>query len=98
MPLRRLRVPALLFAVAVVWGGVQCLPVVPDEWAHPIWREAAGALGIAGSGVISADPEKTVNALIRLMTYVDLPGKSGEGTGLYAASLRAVLSNWMGLI
>ena len=32
------------------------------------------------------------------MRSLDLPGKSGERTGLYTASWRAMLSNWIGLM
>lgn len=69
MPLRRLALPAALFAVALLWGVVQSLPIAPAGWSHPVWQVVATETGKPLQAFISADPEKTVDALIRLTAY-----------------------------
>jgi O-antigen ligase len=81
MPMSRLWAVALPFAVVLGWAFVQTLPVMPVDWAHPLWSEAAHALaGPAANGLpgdvsasipasISVDPEMTRTALLRLACY-----------------------------
>ena len=64
--------PAIgLLAVAVVWIVVQTLPFTPRDWHHPLWEEAAGALGeTAVRGGISIDSYQSWTGLMRLLSYV----------------------------
>jgi O-antigen ligase len=69
VPLRRIAVPALLFGLVVVWIIVQAAPFTPQSWHHPIWSEAARALGVKLSGAVSVDPGRTITGLARLLWY-----------------------------
>jgi len=69
LPLRRLALPAALFLAAAGWGILQCVPIFPESWVYPVWHEAGTALGRHLSGVISGDPEKSVDTVMRLLTY-----------------------------
>lgn len=55
------------FSAAVGWAGLQTLPAA--ELAHPLWAEAAAALGVSTRGAISVDPALGWTALLRLTTY-----------------------------
>lgn len=68
-PWPRLRGPVLGFALIVAWIVVQALPIAPAAWRHPLWGEAAAALGVAIPGAISLDPRATLDALMRLLAY-----------------------------
>ncbi len=69
VPMERLWPVAIPFALVLVWAFVQTLPGVPPDWAHPLWNEAASALGLPVAASISIDPELTRNALLRLACY-----------------------------
>ncbi len=60
--LRRLAIPLSLYGAAIGWGMLQTLPVLPDDWAHPIWSEAELVLG----------------ALPRLVSLSPAAGREGE--------------------
>ncbi len=61
--------PILLFYfAAVVWALLQMSPFLPESWSHPLWKEAAAALGSESSGFVSIDPYETGSALVRLLT------------------------------
>jgi hypothetical protein len=55
--------------LVVIVVGLQLLPFVPRGWQHPIWLEAAGALGAEAEGRISVTPHETGTALMRLLSY-----------------------------
>jgi O-antigen ligase len=60
----------LFFAIAVGWAMLQASSLMPEEWSHPLWAEAALALGDPSSGgYISVNPHETESALVRLLTY-----------------------------
>lgn len=93
LPLRRLAVPAGLFAIAVAWGWVQMIPSPFPSLAHPAWAEAGRALGLDLPGRISAAPERTAHALIRLLAYALiflLATQLGRPPHRAGAALRAV--------
>ena len=69
VPLRRVRLPLLCFALALVWAMVQASSATPAQWHHPLWAAAGAALGSALPGSISINPAETVDAMIRLATY-----------------------------
>ena len=66
--IRRIGVSAVLFALVITWILVQNVSWTPTDWHHPIWRLASDALGQPIAGSISADPDLTTLALLRLMT------------------------------
>lgn len=66
---KRLRAAMILFAAVVVWAFIQAMPIVPSEWAHPIWSETSATLGENISPSISIVPEDALKGLVRLVTY-----------------------------
>lgn len=60
----RLRIPALLFLAALVWGLIQSLLPVPERWAHPVWEMVPSA-----TPRISADPVASIQIVFRLAAY-----------------------------
>jgi O-antigen ligase len=68
VPIRRIGVSAVLFAVVIIWILVQNVSWTPTDWQHPIWHLATDALGQPIPGSISADRDLTALALLRLMT------------------------------
>jgi len=60
----------LFFSIAVGWAMLQTSPFMPEGWSHPLWVEAAAALGDAPpGGYISVNPHETGSALVRLLTH-----------------------------
>ena len=70
VPFRRLRLPLLLLAPAVLWAIFQALPIGSSELAHPVWQVAKMVLNADFGGRISVDPFATGTAIMRLLTYV----------------------------
>lgn len=66
--LHRLRLPACLFGAAVVWAFWQTLPIVPEAWIHPMWREAEAVLGPL-EGTVSLTPLAGRDAVMQLLAY-----------------------------
>jgi len=60
---------AVLFAFTVGWVGLQTVSFVPDAWKAPAWRQASEVLDITLAGSVSINPEATMTALMRLLTY-----------------------------
>jgi len=59
--------PAIgLALLALLWGLVQIVPLVPASWAHPIWALSADALGHPLTGTISLNPWESGTALMKL--------------------------------
>ena len=66
----RLRAALVLFGAALGWALCQTVVVLPPPLWHPLWAEAAGALGINPAvGMISVDPAATLTAVMRLASY-----------------------------
>ncbi len=66
---RHYAVPAIPFAAALAWIGLQACPAVPSGLAHPLWAEAAAALGTTPSPTVSLAPDATLMGLMRIGTY-----------------------------
>ena len=66
--IRRVALPAVLFALVIIWILVQNVSWTPADWQHPIWQLASDALDHQIAGSISADRDLTALALLRLMT------------------------------
>lgn len=65
----RLRWPLILFGAVALWILVQAMPIMPQDWADPIWGLAAEALGKPLAGSLSVNPEATLTGLMRLLSY-----------------------------
>ena len=68
MPIKRIRVSAVLFALVVVWIVLQNVTWMPAAWQHPIWQLASDVLSWPVAGSISVDRDLTAIALLRLLT------------------------------
>lgn len=68
MPLE-IRCAALLFVAGLLWAAVQALPIVPEEWAHPIWGLASEVLGQDLERTISLSPHASWTVMMRLLLY-----------------------------
>ena len=66
--MRRIAVPAALFAGVVAWIGVQMSLVAPPAITHPIWTLAGQALDAPVSPSISVNRQASALALLRLAT------------------------------
>lgn len=71
----RVRLPAVVwvagvcFLAAVVWGFLQGTPgILPEEWAHPLWREVAET-GLAVRPVVGLSAENAYDNGMRLLAY-----------------------------
>ncbi len=71
LPVDYWRWPVLLFSLALAWAVLQSLPIWPEGVYHPLWAEAAAALGraVPGFAPISAGPGYTQEAALRLAAY-----------------------------
>ena len=58
----------LFYSIAVIWAILQMSALLPESWSHPLWRDAAAALGSDSRGFVSLDPYETGSALVRLLT------------------------------
>ena len=65
--LKRLKTPAALFALVLMWIALQ-LAAAPTPLAHPIWGMAAEVLEKPVAGAVSVNRGATLLALIRLLT------------------------------
>ena len=68
VPIKRVRLAAILFGLAAVWALLQNATWMPVSWQHPIWQVAAEVLGRPVPGSISVDRPLTAVALLRLLT------------------------------
>ncbi len=57
------------FALAAAWAAFQAMAIAPDDLVHPLWDDAAAALGTNLEGTVSVDPPATISALARLLAY-----------------------------
>jgi len=67
--MRRLAIPAILFAAAMLWGAVQASHLTPAAWHHPLWGMAGRTLDRGDIGAISLSPADTRDAIFRLCGY-----------------------------
>lgn len=69
VPADRFRLTLLLFGWVCLWVLVQWAPWTPTSWHHPLWADARRVLGQDLAGRISVNPERTLEALVRLLSY-----------------------------
>jgi hypothetical protein len=63
--------PIAIFAgILAVWMIVQVMPLPVRSWAHPIWADAATALGEPLAGSITIDPGATLVAMCRYFSVI----------------------------
>lgn len=65
----RIRFIAIGFGLLLGWIYVQGAGWAPAGWAHPFWHDAGGELAQRLTGRITAAPDATVTAAMRLMAY-----------------------------
>ena len=58
-----------LFLIPLIWALLQLSPLIPAAWTHPLWQSAGEALNKQSPGIISLAPDKTLTAIMRLLTY-----------------------------
>ncbi len=59
----------VLFAIAAAWAGLQMGAMTPGAWNHPLWQDAALALGADLDRHVTVNPYETGSALLRLLSY-----------------------------
>jgi O-antigen ligase len=65
-----LRGPILLCLLALGWGVIQVLPLLPLNVAQPIWHSAAALTGRAVTPALSFSPWLSIAELAKLSSYV----------------------------
>ena len=60
-------VPASLYGLALLWAGLQLLPL--GGLTHPLWSAAAETLDVPVPGAVSVSPHDTRDGLARLVSY-----------------------------
>lgn len=79
--------------LVLIWGILQTADFMPESWRHPIWRDAAAALGERIPGSISLDPAAGRESVLRMAAYAAVfwlafqYGRDSKRAGL---ALRAV--------
>ncbi|MBT3398905.1 MAG: hypothetical protein HN420_02835, partial [Rhodospirillaceae bacterium] len=70
IPVRRHLPATIMFGLAIIWFLIQASGLTPAAWDHPIWAEAAAALGREKTfGAISLDPNASFDGAMRLLAY-----------------------------
>lgn len=69
IPTQRLLPILVPFTLTLIWATLQTQSWLPADWHHPLWREAAAALGDNRLGAISADPTLTWTAILRCLSF-----------------------------
>ncbi|MBI3453470.1 MAG: O-antigen ligase family protein, partial [Rhodospirillales bacterium] len=69
VPIRRIAIPAVLYGMAMVWFLIQAAAWTPAAWHHPLYTQAALALGVPVPGAIALAPEAAQAAVMRLFAY-----------------------------
>jgi O-antigen ligase len=69
VPLQRIWPFLLSFGLTVGWALLQASSVMPQQWWHPLWSDAAAALGRPLHGSIALDPGAATAGAIRLTGY-----------------------------
>lgn len=67
-PMKRVIVSALLACATIVWAFVQILPITPESWHHPLWKEVGDVVNVRGS--ISIDPGVFPESIVRIFGYI----------------------------
>lgn len=60
---------ASAMAMALLWAVLQTAAFMPEAWHHPMWRDAAEALGMPYRGAISLDPPASRESILRVASY-----------------------------
>ncbi len=61
-----------LLAVFAGWAALQTVTWTPAAWHHPLWDSASRALNLNLGGRVSLNPDETLAALTRLLTYAGI--------------------------
>ncbi|MBV8549261.1 MAG: O-antigen ligase family protein [Alphaproteobacteria bacterium] len=65
-----LRAATTLITIALFWGVIQILPIVPASWTHPMWQEAGQALHRHLPASISITPVESLQGVMRMATII----------------------------
>ena len=60
---------AAALGLAMLWGLLQTTALLPEDWRHPIWRDAAAALETPLRGAVSLDPVAGRDSVLRMAAY-----------------------------
>ena len=63
---------ASALALAMLWAALQTAGFMPEGWHHPVWRDAAQALGMPYRGAISLDPSASRESILRVLSYAGI--------------------------
>ena len=63
---------ASALALAMLWAALQTAGFMPEGWHHPVWRDAAQALGMPYRGAISLDPSASRESILRVLSYAGM--------------------------
>ena len=66
---RRYPAPCVLGACAIFWAVFQALPIVPQNWTHPIWSVAGSGLHTIIPAAVSINPWRTLGEALKLGAY-----------------------------
>ena len=69
VPIKRCWPFLALFGLVVLWSLLQSSGLAPSGWHHPLWTQAAEALGEPLNSSISVNPGATREAVMRLLGY-----------------------------
>lgn len=71
LSIRPMALPLALFGCCLSWVVLQAMPGLPVAWQHPLWQDAAGALGpgMEIAGRIGLSPSAAITGILRLLCY-----------------------------
>jgi O-antigen ligase len=64
------RAALILVLLAIAWGFIQVLPIVPRGWVGPVWQTTAPLVGGKLAATISVSPWRSTTELMKLVSYV----------------------------
>lgn len=67
--LRRVAIPAVIFAAVLIWASLQTVGWMPQKLLHEIWEVPHDALGRNVPGAISLSPYDTATEAMKLLAY-----------------------------
>jgi O-antigen ligase len=67
---RQGRLALVLAMLVLVWAVLQALPVLPPDWAHPLWPQTAQLLNVPLPATVSLNPWNSLAEAAKLLGYV----------------------------
>ncbi len=72
VPVKPIFLPLCVFAMVMVWAGIQIMPIGDTTLANPLWMVAGEFDSSISRGSISLNPANGLASAIRLLTYASL--------------------------